>query len=64
MAGHMLVLAPGAIFVIALALAFDVPRRLKDGLARLRRTASRRRVATNTGAGFSTPAAATAVAES
>lgn len=37
MAGHMLVLAPAAIFVIALAMAFDVPRRLGDGIARLRR---------------------------
>lgn len=36
MATHMLVLAPAAIFVVALALAFDVPRRLRGGLARLR----------------------------
>ena len=32
----MLVLAPAAVFVIALALALDVPRRLKNGIARLR----------------------------
>jgi hypothetical protein len=32
----VLVLAPAAIFVIALALALDVPRRLKDNIARLR----------------------------
>ncbi len=35
MASHMLVVAPAAIFLIALALAFDVPRRLKSRLARL-----------------------------
>jgi hypothetical protein len=36
MADTMLVLAPAAIFLIALALALDGPRRLKDGLERLR----------------------------
>ncbi|QQS14839.1 MAG: hypothetical protein IPK81_12220 [Rhodospirillales bacterium] len=32
----MLVLAPVAIFLIALALAADAPRRVADGLARVR----------------------------
>jgi len=33
----MLVLAPAAVFLIALALAFDMPRRVGNGVARLRR---------------------------
>ena len=36
MDSHMLALAPAAIFAIAMALAFDVPQRLRNGLARLR----------------------------
>ena len=36
MATHMLVLAPAAIFLIAVALAFDVPQRLRRAIARLR----------------------------
>jgi hypothetical protein len=32
----MLVLAPAAIFVIALALTFELPQRIRNGLARLR----------------------------
>jgi hypothetical protein len=36
MAGHMLVLAPAAIFIVALALALDVPQRLRNVVARHR----------------------------
>ena len=35
MAGHMLVLAPAAIFAAALAIALDIPQRLKNGFLRL-----------------------------
>ncbi|MGE0424470.1 MAG: hypothetical protein AB7O88_19565 [Reyranellaceae bacterium] len=34
MAGHMLLLAPAAIFAAALVLALDVPQRLKNVVAR------------------------------
>ena len=40
MAGHMLLLAPAAIFAAALAIALDVPRRLKNGILRHRARAS------------------------
>lgn len=36
MLGHMLVVAPTAIFLVALALVMDLPQRLLIGLARLR----------------------------
>lgn len=36
MFGHMLVVAPAAIFLVALALVFDLPGRLMRGLTRLR----------------------------
>lgn len=45
MASHMLVLAPTAIFLIALALSFDLPQRLATFFARLRP----RRLATERG---------------
>lgn len=36
MLGHMLVVAPTAIFLVALAMVMDLPQRLLVGLARLR----------------------------
>jgi hypothetical protein len=33
---HMLIVAPAAIFLVALALIADLPQRLLNGLARLR----------------------------